>query len=837
MKKISLVLGFILIFMLPNSLIVFGADINQQLTPGVKLTKQSITISNKKQAINILNLNLNDPYTTVNVGMPNPISKRSSVTALAKLHTYEEHHIVGAINASFFSMDTGNPAYLLSSNNIITNLGSVSGADNDYMYSPAAFGIDKYGNALIDKFKLNISISHNNKNFQISDFNRSRNSNESILYTNSFRYSNTRTNPTGLEIVVRGLNKKLDPGAAFGEKITGKVTSIRPYGQTTSAAIPSDGFVISAQGTKVDQIRDLKVGDPISITVDIEDKWKNAEFMLASGPLLVQGGKVNMSINPTSPRATQREPRSAVAVDKTGKKVFLVTVDGRQAGYSTGMTLKEFSSYLLSMGAYQAINLDGGGSTTMAARLPGERYASLINKPSEGVQRSVSAILEAISTAPYGEAVSFNATSSVEGKLAVGSTTSFKLSNILDAYNNLLSPIYSNVSFVVEGNIGRIEGDQFVAEKEGNGFVIVNYGKAQKKVPITVIEPSKISIEPSSINIGRNQVQNLKVKGFDSNGKELTINQSNVKWSIKGDIGEISETGTYTSSSGIGRGSIIAQYGTKSVEIPATVTDKPILLDSFESTTNWKAESIRSKTTIGLLKDGTQKDGSGYLKLNYDFSDNKAGTSASYAVASNRLKLQGKPLAIGLWVYGDASNHWIRGRLCDALGKEVTINFTAEGSQNWNGWKYVQADLPSNIQYPVSFDRVYVTETKETNKNKGTIYFDKLQVVYDSSYTENYFDTSKASRTVDIQKDWTVSFNTSLSKLTVNNKTIFVEDTNGNRIPAIIKLSSDGKSVIVDAPSQGYEKSTTYQLVITRGVKSVAGVSVKKDYYVPFKTE
>lgn len=101
MKKKYLILGLALLFMLPTSTNVAAAETNQQLTPGIKLTKQSTTISKQKQSVNILDVNLSDPYTTVNFGVSDPITKLNPVTTLAKLHTRDKHHVVGAINASF----------------------------------------------------------------------------------------------------------------------------------------------------------------------------------------------------------------------------------------------------------------------------------------------------------------------------------------------------------------------------------------------------------------------------------------------------------------------------------------------------------------------------------------------------------------------------------------------------------------------------------------------------------------------------------------------------------------------------------------------------------------
>ncbi|HEB65130.1 MAG TPA: phosphodiester glycosidase family protein [Chloroflexi bacterium] len=59
-------------------------------------------------------------------------------------------------------------------------------------------------------------------------------------------------------------------------------------------------------------------------------------------------------------------PRTAVGLSKNGRYLYLVVVDGRQAGYSEGMTLPELAALLVELGAQEAINLDGGGSSTLA---------------------------------------------------------------------------------------------------------------------------------------------------------------------------------------------------------------------------------------------------------------------------------------------------------------------------------------------------------------------------------------------------------------------------------------------------------------------------------------
>ncbi len=71
-----------------------------------------------------------------------------------------------------------------------------------------------------------------------------------------------------------------------------------------------------------------------------------------------------------------KHPRSGIGFSKDSTKIYLVTVDGRQESMS-GMSLKEFADFMISQGSYQALNLDGGGSTTMV--LNGE----VVNSPSD----------------------------------------------------------------------------------------------------------------------------------------------------------------------------------------------------------------------------------------------------------------------------------------------------------------------------------------------------------------------------------------------------------------------------------------------------------------------
>jgi len=81
--------------------------------------------------------------------------------------------------------------------------------------------------------------------------------------------------------------------------------------------------------------------------------------------------------------ATGRHPRTAIGIANNGKRLLLVVVDGRRKPYSDGMTLRELATLMLALGARDALNLDGGGSTTMVVENPKSGKLEIANRPSD----------------------------------------------------------------------------------------------------------------------------------------------------------------------------------------------------------------------------------------------------------------------------------------------------------------------------------------------------------------------------------------------------------------------------------------------------------------------
>ncbi|HVE59887.1 MAG TPA: phosphodiester glycosidase family protein [Pyrinomonadaceae bacterium] len=240
-----------------------------------------------------------------------------------------------------------------------------------------------------------ISINHlnligvlavNKQPFDAPGINRERKENDLVVYTPEF-HRTTLTDPKGLEIVVQN----------------GKITEI--LDGKGSSKIPAGGFVISASGKRRAEIlAKAKIGAKASFMFtqvnfgnglsdnpeDFPPSILATEDIVSGVPLLVLNGKIKITWEAEKSSKAfveTRHPRTAVARLKDGK-FLMVTVDGRSES-SGGIGLEDLAKLLLELGATDAMNLDGGGSSTMF--LDGK----VVNRPSdkEGERRVSDAIL------------------------------------------------------------------------------------------------------------------------------------------------------------------------------------------------------------------------------------------------------------------------------------------------------------------------------------------------------------------------------------------------------------------------------------------------------------
>lgn len=234
-------------------------------------------------------------------------------------------------------------------------------------YRRTALGISRDGKTFMGPVSYTGTVTLGDVTLPVSGVDAERGEDNLTLY-NHWYGSRTGTNEYGMEYTV----------------VDGEVTAIR----NGNSPIPKNGCVVSVHGSAAEAFSGVQVGDKANIVQEMSSPWNQAEYIMGAGPRLVQNGMVNVTAgNEQFPADIRygRAPRSAVAILKNGNYLFGV-VDGRQSS-SRGLTLTDWAKLLVKMGAKDAMNLDGGGSSALVVG------GLLQNSPSDGRERSVGSAL------------------------------------------------------------------------------------------------------------------------------------------------------------------------------------------------------------------------------------------------------------------------------------------------------------------------------------------------------------------------------------------------------------------------------------------------------------
>ena len=150
------------------------------------------------------------------------------------------------------------------------------------------------------------------------------------------------------------------------------------------------GTVLIGRGDGARALRRLKVGSRATVHWGLP---KRPAMVLTGNRFLVDDGLINVTDD------REMHPRTAVGIDRDTDEVLILAVDGRQRT-SRGYTMVELANQMIDLGADEALNLDGGGSTTMVVRGSAGRDR-VVNSPSDGFQRRVANTLAVRYAAPH----------------------------------------------------------------------------------------------------------------------------------------------------------------------------------------------------------------------------------------------------------------------------------------------------------------------------------------------------------------------------------------------------------------------------------------------------
>jgi Phosphodiester glycosidase len=317
---------------------------------GVEYAEVTRDVSGLNVNINLVRLDLSK----VRLDVVHAFDKSIGTETISSIAA--SHHALAAINAGFFRLDkspfAGDPEGIFQ-------------IDGKLLSEPRANRIQlmidnrpRATDVFIGRMELQESIKLGKDTLEITGVNRERKADDLIMYTPEFG-ATTMANADGVEVVVSRFKV-----AAVSKGLVGTV-------------IPPDGFVLSASGkygdlliaaaSKNERVTYIRHASGIPAAIRSDPMSYPSEWDIVGGvPQLIKDGRIEITweTEKTSKSFVEtRHPRTAVAKLKDGK-FLLITIDGRTEA-SGGIGLQDLAEYLLTLGATDAMNLDGGGSTTM----------------------------------------------------------------------------------------------------------------------------------------------------------------------------------------------------------------------------------------------------------------------------------------------------------------------------------------------------------------------------------------------------------------------------------------------------------------------------------------
>lgn len=209
------------------------------------------------------------------------------------------------------------------------------------------------------------------------------------------------------------------------------------------------------------------------------------------GAVLIKDGKINVTKDVN--HAATRASRTAIGIKADGSVVMMV-LDGRQLPFSAGGSMEEIAQIMLDAGCVDAINLDGGGSTTYVSKPAGSDELQITNRPSDGFARGVSNSIVAVSTAKPSNEFDKAIISSEYDYITAGTSMQFDVTGVSSTGNAAIIP--DDACWTVsDETLGAIDEDGvFTALNYGDVIVqfVVNDEVVGEKV-IHIVIPDKIT--------------------------------------------------------------------------------------------------------------------------------------------------------------------------------------------------------------------------------------------------------------------------------------------------------------------------------------------------------
>lgn len=707
-----------------------GEDI---ITSGAKLLSYTYSVPRSGKTAtglaSVVQVDLTNPYVKLDVmtGRGGKFTTLQTVGGMAK-----ETDAVAGVNGDYFNTAAdGAPMGAQVSDGVLMS----SPSELNGMY---AFGVTKAHKPLIDQYSFAGTVkASDGSTFELAGINQASYMTETdktlshadAMYIYTDAWGNAE----------RPKNSSTTPSEALVEN--GVVTQMS-QGKALPGTVPAGAYILRAHGKAAAYMKDhLTVGSQVQTDYSLVSKTtgqpldpSSLEVMIGGHTILVDNGKAAAFSRSTSSIGGYRA-RTAVGYSQSGQYAYIVTVQDNAA--SSGMSLAELQSFMVSLGIWKGINLDGGGSTTMVTRPLGEEQAQLTFTTEYGgqTQRAVVNGLGVYTTAPAGQLKGF----AISGKkqLLIGETATYSVKGYDTYYNPVtasdISPTWkpSNANVAVSGNT-------LTAKKAGTVTLTASSGGVNTAIQVEVLGADSLS----ALNLGATSAPlkagasvPLNVTATLKSGGTVSVDASSLNWEFVGFKGSVKDGVLNVTSVDAGAQVGYAIAGYEGFKTMLTLTNAAET--DWENFENATYPVTFTGTPSGVTGQAQIKSGSDshsnskVLRIDYDM---RAGTGNKYAYA-NLNGSSGKTLTSGassmsLDVLGDSSYNWLRAEVVGADGKTVYVDLAK--SVNFTGWKTLNVNLNQygNIAYPAKLKRIYLVnlaEGQDERSASGAVEIDNIK--------------------------------------------------------------------------------------------------------------
>lgn len=520
---------------------------------------------------------------------------------IEKMIAYAEgqgKNVLAAINTDFFSMKTGVPLGIVVEDGIYKS--------SPEMHTAVAFKPD--GSVYFsDNPEVTITLANNGSITDQSDngqivslthFNKYRTDPGGLyLFSSAFSSISTRTVSPGWFVRFKILSGSPAVSGTMSLEVTEILTSDSsvPIGEGYLVLTAGDAANLAAEYSK------FKVGDMVTMTTACTDtNLSDAKWATGGGDILVKDSQItDQSL--WDKEISAKNPRTAVGVKADGTVISYV-VDGRESDNSAGLTLQSLAEEMLARGCVNAINLDGGGSSAISVRLPGQATSAVVNRPSDGSSRKCAAYLLFVTDKVADAKVKYLAMQNDGPVILAGSSVDLSYLGTDSGFKPVAAPSDIKVSSV----LGTVSGTTY---KAGTVHGVDILKLESKSTGATGTATMHIIYDPTDLKVtadgGKDTVTALTVWPGDAVqlssaaaycGFPVIADQAAYKYTVNGDIGTMTDTGLFTAGSAIGApGAINVTVGGKSVTIPVTIAGFSDVSD------HWAKTSIKGLSAMGIL--------------------------------------------------------------------------------------------------------------------------------------------------------------------------------------------------------------------------------------------